>query len=84
MMLTPRIIVDFIAAEPFRPFRLHMASGRTFDIRHPEMIEVGRSSVTVYARPEGDSNQSERWQKVSLMLMESAEPLEIKPVAGSH
>ena len=78
-MLTPRIIVDFIAAEPFRPFRLHMAKGRTFDIGHPEMIEVGRSSLTVYARPEEDSSQSERWQKVSLMLLESVEPLEISP-----
>jgi hypothetical protein len=60
-----------------------MASGRTFDIGHPEMIEVGRSSLTVYARPEGDGNLQERWQNVSLILLESLEPLETKPLTGT-
>lgn len=81
-MIAPRTMTDFVFAEPFRPFRIHMASGRTFDIRHPEMIAVSRSSVTVYASPEGDGEQPERWQKVSLMLMESIEPLELIPAAG--
>ena len=75
-MMTPRNMVDFIAAEPFRPFRIHMASGRTFEIRHPEMIRVGRTSLTVYTAPEQDPNQPDRWQEVSLMLLESVEPLE--------
>lgn len=83
-MMTVRTIVDFITAEPFRPFRLHMASGRSFEIRHSEMIKVGRSSATVYERPEGDLNQSERWQEVSLMLMESVEPLETQSTMGAH
>jgi hypothetical protein len=77
-MMTPRNMMDFVAAEPFRPFRIHMASGRTFEIRHPEMIKVGRSSVTVYSRPDGDASQSERWQGVSLMLLESVEPMEAR------
>ena len=71
-------MMDFVAAEPFRPFRIHMASGRTFEIGHPEMINVGRSSVTVYSRPGDDASQSERWQVISLMLLESVEPLETK------
>ncbi len=53
-----------------------MASGLTFDVPHPEMIQVGRSSVTVYAKPEEESTTVERWQAVSLMLLESIEPLE--------
>jgi hypothetical protein len=77
-MMTPRNMMDFVAAEPFRPFRIHMASGRTFEIRHQEMIKVGRSSVTVYSRPEDDASQSERWQEVSLMLLESVEPMEAR------
>lgn len=75
-MLAPRIVLDFVTAEPFRPFRLHMASGRTFEVGHPEMVRVGRSSVTVHRRPEGTDEQAERWQEVSLMLLESIEPLE--------
>ena len=81
-MLTPRTMLEFVTAEPFRAFRLHMASGRTFEIGHPEMIKVGRSSVTVYARPsDEETEQPERWQEVSLMLLESAEPLETKSSA---
>jgi hypothetical protein len=73
-MLAPRVVLDFVTAEPFRPFRMHMASGRTFDVGHPEMVRVGRSSVTVHMRPEGEPAMAERWQEVSLMLLESIEP----------
>lgn len=73
-MLTPRIVLDFVTAEPFRPFRIDMASGRTFEVGHPEMVRVGRSSVTVYQKPEGEAATPERWQEVSLMLLESIEP----------
>jgi hypothetical protein len=75
-MLAPRIVLDFVTAEPFRPFRMHMASGRSFEVGHPEMVRVGRSSVTVHMRPEGEDSSVERWQEVSLMLLESIEPLE--------
>ncbi len=75
-MLAPRIVLDFVTAEPFRPFRMHVATGRTFEVGHPEMVRVGRSSVTVHMKPEGESNSAERWQDVSLMLLESLEPLE--------
>jgi len=42
-MLTPPQVLTFVKAQPFRPFRLHMASGVSFDIRHPEMVKVGKS-----------------------------------------
>ena len=42
-MMTSRKLVEYVAAEPFRPFRIRMASAQSFDIRHPEMILVGRT-----------------------------------------
>lgn len=72
-MMTSRRVLDYVAAEPFRPFRLHMASGTSFDIRHPEMILVGKSSVRVHVVQEDDR---EPWHDISLMLMESIEPTE--------
>jgi hypothetical protein len=39
-MITYQRVLDYVRAEPFRPFRIHMASGRTFDIRHPEFDSV--------------------------------------------
>lgn len=82
-MITLRTIADPIAAEPFRPFRLHMASGRTFFVDHPEIIKVGRSSVTVFARPEPNTEEVDRWQEVSLMRLESVESLLTITEAGS-
>jgi hypothetical protein len=50
-----------------------MASGQSFEIRHPEMILVGRTSVRVFTVA-GDHH--EKWHDVSLMLMETIEPLD--------
>ena len=80
-MMTTRNVVDYLAAEPFRPFRIKMASGQTFDIRHPEMILVGRSSVRVHTVTVDETN--EKWHDVSLMLMETLEPLDV-PKAFSN
>jgi hypothetical protein len=77
-MLTPRVVLDFVTAEPFRPFRMHMASGRTFEVGDPEMVRVGRSSLDLHLSPEGETSTADRWQDVSLMLLESIEPLEVR------
>jgi hypothetical protein len=73
-MMTSRKVVEYVVAEPFRPFRIRMASGHSFDIRHPEMILVGRSSVRVHSVIGTD--QVEKWHDASLMLMETIEPLD--------
>lgn len=75
-MMTFRQVGEYVTAEPFRPFRIEMASGASFEIRHPEMILVGRTSVRVYTSPEGDSANGAHWHDVSLMLMETLEPIE--------
>jgi hypothetical protein len=82
-MIAPRTIIDFVTAEQFSLFRLHMASGTTFDVRHPEMIRVGRSSMTVHMPPDGDESQPARWREVSLMLLESIEPLNGATLKGT-
>ena len=75
-MMTTRKFVDYLTAEPFRPFRIRMASGQFFDIRHPEMILVGRSSARVYEPSEPDSGKPDLWHDVSFMLMETLEPID--------
>ena len=75
-MLTPGTVLEFVTADPCRPFRMHMARGRTFDVGHPESVKVGRSSITVYAKSESVPARAERWQEVSMMLLESIEPME--------
>jgi hypothetical protein len=75
-MMTFRKVAEYVEAEPFRPFRIKMASGSYFEIRHPEMILIGRTSVRVYTTPDGDSGNGARWHDVSLMLMETVEPID--------
>lgn len=74
-MIGPKKMIEFVTAEPFRPFRIHMASGKAFDVRHPENIKVGKTSVTV-SLPVGDDDENTQWREVSLMLLEYVEPLD--------
>jgi hypothetical protein len=72
-MMTFGKVAEYISAEPFRPFRIKMASGQTFDIRHPETILAGRTSVRVYTVT--GTETAPTWHDVSLMLMETLEPM---------
>jgi hypothetical protein len=68
-------IGEYLKAEPFRPFRIKMASGQIYEIRHPEMILVGRNLVRVYGGSNGAEETPAEWHDVSMMLMETIEPL---------
>lgn len=70
-MLTPPQILTYVKAQPFRPFRLHMASGKSFDIRHPEMVKVGKTFLLIFSFASGEPELVEQWETVSLMLIES-------------
>ena len=76
-MLTPQTVQDFVKAQPFRPFRIHMASGRTFDVRHPEMIKVLKSYVIIFKVRQEPTDFPDEAESVSLMLTESISPLEV-------
>ena len=73
-MMTPRKLIEYISVEPYRPFRINMASGQTFDVRHLENVAVSRNSIRIFA-PVDNSNSEERWHDVLLMLIESVDPL---------
>jgi hypothetical protein len=77
-MMTYQRIGSYVTAEPFRPFRIQMAGGRTFEIRHPEMVQVGRTTMTIFTFMSDDPDQAkDREIKVSLLLVESVEPLDV-------
>lgn len=76
-MMTFRRLVNYVGAEPFRPFRLKMVSGETFEIRHPEMIAVGRNTAHVFTwMSEDNEDPKEREREISIMLIESIEPFQ--------
>jgi hypothetical protein len=83
-MMNIRKITDYITAQPFRPFRIKMVSGRSFDIRHPEMILVGVNSAKIYSAKPDDPDGPEFWTDASLMLMETIEPVESQTTTGKN
>ncbi|TWT42207.1 hypothetical protein RAS1_33370 [Phycisphaerae bacterium RAS1] len=61
-------IVEVLHAQPFKPFRLHLSSGRSLEVHHRDFIArspAGRS-VIVY-KPD------ESFEVVDLRLIESVE-----------
>ncbi len=74
--MTPSSILNYVKAAPFRPFRIHMASGRTFDVRHPEMVKVGKSHLIVFYSVDETLEVFDEWESVSLMLTESISHIE--------
>lgn len=70
-MLIPSQIQSYLKAAPFRPFCLRMASGATFEIRHPEMAKLGRCFVLLFSFAPEVQSLIEKWETVSLMLIES-------------
>jgi hypothetical protein len=69
------VIFNHVFAELFEPFRIHTASRRIFEIRHPEFVQVGKTTMTDFAPPEKDPDAPERWEKISYVLIESIAPL---------
>jgi hypothetical protein len=75
-MIAPQEVINYLKAVPFRPFRIHVASGQTFDVRHPEMARVGKTSVLLFTFVSDAPEIYDRWETVSLMLMERLSPLD--------
>jgi len=70
-------ILTFLQRQPFRPFRLTLTDGRTYDISHPELAMVGRSTVAI-GIPEKDESQPvyDHLAAVSLLHILQVEPLD--------
>jgi hypothetical protein len=52
----PEDLQEFVWRRPFQPFRLTLTDGRTYEVRHPEMAMVGRSSVVIGLPAPGDAS----------------------------
>ena len=74
--MSPQEVLGYVKAQPFRPFRIRMASDRTFEICHPKMVRVGRSSVVIFSYTSDDPEVYDKWDTMSLVLIESISHLE--------
>ncbi len=73
----PQDILKYLQRRPFQPFRLSLSDGRSFEVRHPEMAMVGRSSVIVgILDPEEDDPIYERSIDCAIMHITTLEPID--------
>jgi len=75
--MEPEDLLGWIRATPFVPFRIRLNSGRTFDIRHPEMVRVGLTTVNIFSFAGEPYDPYERMEMISPMLIESIEPIAV-------
>jgi hypothetical protein len=74
--MRPDDVLTWVRERPFRPFRIWLNSGRTYDIRHPEMLRVGRSTLNIYSYVGEPEDPFERMEMVGLLLIERIEPID--------
>ncbi len=72
--MTVQTFRDLLRRQPFKPFRLVMSSGQTYDVRHPEMAMLTRTDMLVGVDVEDDGVPAE-FKICSLLHVTAVEPL---------
>ena len=57
-------------AQPFRPYRIHMADGRSLDVHHPDFVALSPAGRTIVVYKADDTSEI-----IDLLLVTSLEVL---------
>jgi len=69
---------DLLRHKPFRPFRLVMSSGESYEVRHPEMAMVLKNDILV-GTDVVDNDMPAEFRICPLLHVATVEPM---PAAG--
>ncbi len=72
--MTVQTFRELLNQRPFRPFRLVMSSGQTYEVRHPEMAMLTRTDILVGTDVAEDGVPAE-FKICSLLHVTAIEPL---------
>ena len=65
--MSPKGILQALRKRPFKPFRIQVSDGTTYDVRHPELVMVGKGEVMIGIPESGDADPVfDRVETVSL------------------
>jgi hypothetical protein len=78
--MTLQTFRELLSARPFKPFRLVISSGQTYDVRHPEMAMLTRTDLLVGTDIADDGVPAE-FEICSLLHLATVEPLGAAPPA---
>jgi hypothetical protein len=79
--MTVQTFRELLSQRPFKPFRLVMSSGETYDVRHPEMAWLTRTSILVGIDETEDGVPAE-FRICSLLHVATVEPLTAAPTSS--
>jgi hypothetical protein len=74
--VTPDEIRSWLRFRPFQPFRICTTDGAYFDIRHPEIVSIGRAIVRVGVSSGTSGHPVARDIALSMLHLIRIEPLE--------
>jgi hypothetical protein len=77
--MAPEELRDSLRQQPFEPFRLVMTDGTGYEIRHPDLLWVGKRSAMVGLTGQPGQTFYERSVKVDLLHVMRVEPLGAAP-----
>jgi len=78
--MRPEELRDHLRKQPFQPLRVTLTDGRTFEVRHPELAIIGRSTVAVNLARRGDPEAAfDRMTTIPLV-----DVLRVEPVGSSR
>ena len=75
-------LTELLRRQPFAPFRMHLTTGQTYDIRHPELLWVRRQCADIALDPNPKTGVIEHSERVSLWHIVRIEELE-SPIQSS-
>jgi len=81
--MTETELIAELETDPFMPFRLHMVSGKTLDIRAPGSAHTLRNALLVLRNPVLGSSRAEGYDVVGYTNIERIEQLDMGRPTGT-
>jgi hypothetical protein len=72
--MTVQTFRELLTQQPFKPFRIVMSSGQSYEVRHPEMAMLTRSDMLVGV-DETEEGVPAEFKICSLLHITAVEPL---------
>jgi hypothetical protein len=63
----PEDVEKKLRRQPFQPFRLYLSDGTAYDVRHPELVLLGRRSLVLGLTGKPEDTLYERTVDVDLL-----------------
>ncbi len=78
--MPPQEIRKYLAMKPFRPFRLHVTDGSSYEVPDPMYIHVDLLNVTVGVGRDEETGLPQRSDLIAPNCVSRIEPLPAKPI----